>query len=226
MLDNIMVLSIIIFTPIAIGDRVSDAAERSQTRSLTATREFESKTPLGHRRALCQGRLFRCQRPRPGQVRDASPGAGPRGLDLYKRESSKRSVHSNCRTGALDSRTVRHNSSSTKYRAQFTAPSKKTSLNEGSSERAAGRDLVTHYEQLRREATTPSPRRCEGLGLALFLRRGMTAWMQAWSQCVDHATPNAPSQPAIPATIPIDVRAQIAALLAGIIIDLQQEATP
>jgi hypothetical protein len=83
-----------------------------------------------------------------------------------------------------------------------------------------------HYEQLRREATSSSARHCEGLGLALFLRRGMTAWMQAWSQCVDHATPNTPSQPAMPAAVPIDVRTQIATLLAGIIIDLQQEAAP
>jgi hypothetical protein len=46
--------------------------------------------------------------------------------------------------------------------------------------------------------------------------------MQAWSQCIDRA----PSQRAMPAAIPIDVRTQIATLLAGIIVDLQQEATP
>jgi len=62
------------------------------------------------------------------------------------------------------------------------------------------------------------------LGLALFLRRGMTAWMQAWAQCTDHDAPAARSQSAA-ATVPIDLRGQVAMLLAGIILGLQQEAT-
>jgi hypothetical protein len=54
----------------------------------------------------------------------------------------------------------------------------------------------------------------------------MTAWMQAWSQCVDQDAPNAYSQPATTAAaVPIDLRAQVATLLAGIILGLQQEAT-
>jgi hypothetical protein len=59
----------------------------------------------------------------------------------------------------------------------------------------------------------------------LFLRRGMTAWMQAWSQCTDHVAPNAHVRPVTPAAVPIDLRTQIATLLAGIILGLQQEAT-
>jgi hypothetical protein len=53
----------------------------------------------------------------------------------------------------------------------------------------------------------------------------MTAWMQAWSQCTDHDAPKAHPQPATMAVIPIDLRAQVATLLAGIILGLQQEAT-
>jgi hypothetical protein len=54
----------------------------------------------------------------------------------------------------------------------------------------------------------------------------MTAWMQAWVQCTDHVAPNAHSQPATTAAaVPIDLRAQVATLLAGIILGLQQEAT-
>jgi hypothetical protein len=54
----------------------------------------------------------------------------------------------------------------------------------------------------------------------------MTAWMQAWAQCTDHVAPNAHSQPATTAAaVPIDVRAQVATLLVGIILGLQQEAT-
>jgi hypothetical protein len=84
-------------------------------------------------------------------------------------------------------------------------------------------DLAEQYEQLRREATGHSEHERKGLGLAFFLRRGMTAWMQAWSQCT--VTPKAHSQPAMPAAIPIDLRTQVATLLAGIILSLHQEAT-
>jgi hypothetical protein len=52
----------------------------------------------------------------------------------------------------------------------------------------------------------------------------MTAWMQAWSQCTDPVA-HAPSPAAPLAAIPMDLRAQVATLLAGIILDLQQEAT-
>jgi len=85
-------------------------------------------------------------------------------------------------------------------------------------------DLVAYYEQLRRDATDVCARGREGLGLTLFLRRGMTAWMQAWSQCISCVTPQVQPQPAT-APVPIDVRAQVAMLLAGIILGLQQEAT-
>jgi hypothetical protein len=83
-------------------------------------------------------------------------------------------------------------------------------------------NLVADYEQLRRDATGGSAR--EGLGLALFLRRGMRAWMQAWSQCPSHLTPQAQTQPATVAPVPFDVRMQLATVLAGIILGLQQEA--
>jgi hypothetical protein len=53
----------------------------------------------------------------------------------------------------------------------------------------------------------------------------MTAWMQAWAQCTDHDAPTAHSQSAAASAVPIDLRAQVATLLAGIILGLQQEAT-
>jgi len=98
-------------------------------------------------------------------------------------------------------------------------------LNQSGSPPIANPDLTEQYEQLRREATGCSEHGAQGLGLALFLRRGMTAWMQAWSQCVDPGAPHTRPQPASVASVPIDLRAQIATLLAGIILSLQQEAT-
>ncbi|HEV3278356.1 MAG TPA: hypothetical protein VG860_16170 [Terriglobia bacterium] len=65
----------------------------------------------------------------------------------------------------------------------------------------------------------------EGFGLALFLRRGMTAWIEAWSECTRGVEPGTPSQPRIDETIPGDTRTQITVLLAGMILCLQQEAT-
>jgi hypothetical protein len=98
-------------------------------------------------------------------------------------------------------------------------------LNQSGGLPIANPDLTEQYEQLRREATGCSEHAAQGLGLALFLRRGMTAWMQAWSQCADRGAPNTRPHPASIAPVPKDLRAQIATLLAGIILGLQQEAT-
>ncbi|PYX86413.1 MAG: hypothetical protein DMG70_00780 [Acidobacteria bacterium] len=85
--------------------------------------------------------------------------------------------------------------------------------------------LVEQYEQLRRQATRGAGNGGQGLGLALFLRSGMAAWMQAWSQCVSGVRASTSSQPTTMTSAPIDVRAQIATLLAGIILNLQPEVT-
>ncbi len=66
----------------------------------------------------------------------------------------------------------------------------------------------------------------QGLGLALFLRRGMTAWMQTWSECTGNVEPATSSQPGVYETIPADMRSQIATLLAGMILSQQQEVAP
>jgi hypothetical protein len=65
-----------------------------------------------------------------------------------------------------------------------------------------------------------------GLGLALFLRRGMTAWMQAWSECAEVETETC-SISGAKETIPMEMRSQLTALLAGMLLSLQQqEVTP
>ena len=63
-----------------------------------------------------------------------------------------------------------------------------------------------------------------GEGLTLFLRRGMTAWMQAWSECARPVEPVTRSHPKVDETIPADMRSEITTLLAGMILCLQQEA--
>jgi hypothetical protein len=112
-----------------------ETSSRSSTRCFAGCRPKANRSPMRRRLSASRGPRSirrrcllagRARRPGSPQARpEAGAQAHPRGPDLYKRESSKGSVHSNCRIGALDSRTFRHNSSSTKYRAQFTAPSKK-----------------------------------------------------------------------------------------------------
>jgi hypothetical protein len=86
-------------------------------------------------------------------------------------------------------------------------------------------DLVVHYERLRRDALGSRSPGDEGFGMALFLRRGMTAWMEAWSECASRIEPGPRSEPRVDETIPVDTRVQITALLASMILCLQQEAT-
>src|SRR5215471_14042757 len=168
-------------------------------------------------------------RPRQPGSPQARSQAGPqndrRDPDLYCRDAPERSVRADTGAGALNPRAFRNEGSSTKYRTQLTAASKKTPLNESGAQPRSTPDLTEQYEQLRREATSRSDQGSDGLGLALFLRRGMTAWMQAWAQCTDHGAPTAHSQSATAAAVPIDLRAQVTTLLAGIILGLQQEAT-
>jgi hypothetical protein len=51
----------------------------------------------------------------------------------------------------------------------------------------------------------------------------MTAWMLAQSCGTDRVAAHAPCQPATTARVPIDLQTQIATLVAGMILDLQQE---
>jgi hypothetical protein len=87
--------------------------------------------------------------------------------------------------------------------------------------------LVEQYEQLRREAIGHTGQGGEGLGLALFLRRGMLAWMQAWAHCADHGASSARASSTTAAAVPLDLRTQVVTLLADLILGLppEQEAT-
>src|ERR1700730_11589689 len=216
MLDKMKIWSIIIFTRAAARNRVADAGERSQTRSLAGTRDFKPTAPRSHRSPVHHRQLLRSQRSCPGQVRDAAPRAergplgdrrcdgfrflapivlsspvrfrgswarrpgasqarpqaGPqadgRGPGLHRRDAPERAVRTDTGTGALDPRAFRNEGSSTKYRTQLTAASKKTPLNESGAQLRSTSDLTKQYEQLRREATSHSEHESKGLGLALF----------------------------------------------------------
>jgi hypothetical protein len=58
-------------------------------------------------------------------------------------------------------------------------------MNEQQPASVSGMDsaIVSRYEGLRRHVLGLADETDRGSGLALFVRQGMTSWMQAWSQC-------------------------------------------
>jgi hypothetical protein len=80
--------------------------------------------------------------------------------------------------------------------------------------------LVERYEELRRQFLEHCGAQAQGL--ALFMRRGMRAWMQAWSQCA--APPSRlPPAPSGQQTCPVQLHAQVAALLVDMVLLARQE---
>jgi hypothetical protein len=90
--------------------------------------------------------------------------------------------------------------------------------------------LIARYEVLRRQAlggvVVPSQ------GMALFVRRGMVAWMQAWSQCALPLASPAPAPSPPPddqglctvQLLPVQLHADVAMLLASMVLFIRQEA--
>ena len=87
-------------------------------------------------------------------------------------------------------------------------------------------DWVAHYEQLRNDALSRPAGHVPAPGLALFLRKGMAAWMHAWSCCMPKPAPETASLPDAAPTCSVDLRTQIAVILAGMILGRQPEASP
>ena len=91
---------------------------------------------------------------------------------------------------------------------------------------SAGRDnsaaLRSSYEDLRAQALAGS----RGPGFALFLHHGMCEWMEVCSLCTAVvATPVPIAATANPQLLPPGMRSEIVAILAGMFLDKQWEAT-
>jgi hypothetical protein len=91
------------------------------------------------------------------------------------------------------------------------------------SSNLAPQEIATRYEELRRQVLAGVPG--HGLGLALFLRGGMVAWLEAWSECTAvkptaaaTADAEASSLPVVPAW-----QSEVAQVLAGIALHNLQE---
>lgn len=83
--------------------------------------------------------------------------------------------------------------------------------------------LIARYEELRRQVLGRSGMQAQGL--ALLMRRGMSAWMQAWSQCA--ALPLVPLVPAQPTDdqeiCPVQLHQEVAMLLTNMVLFARQE---
>ena len=79
--------------------------------------------------------------------------------------------------------------------------------------RAGAREaLAPGYEELRRAALGGAAGSGRGRGLALFLRSGMAAWMETCAALVPSR--EAPPRAADPPVVPLDLRLEVATLLA------------
>jgi hypothetical protein len=87
------------------------------------------------------------------------------------------------------------------------------------------RAIADQYEALRREALETGPFGPRGQGLALFLSRGMAAWLAALTALAwpVRATPPEPEQPREePVHVRPAVRAELTTVLAGMVLACTQ----
>ena len=80
------------------------------------------------------------------------------------------------------------------------------------------------YEQLRGDVLSLGVGQTAALGLALFLRQGMTAWMRASSRYIPTIGAGTLTSPATIQDFSLDIRFEMTNILAGMILGQQQEA--
>ena len=84
--------------------------------------------------------------------------------------------------------------------------------------------LTDHYEELRRQVSSPEKAGNLPKGLALFLHRGMPAWIWAWTQYTGAPAPRLPQPRADDAgLLPETLHAQVAMVLTNMAVLSQRE---
>jgi hypothetical protein len=87
--------------------------------------------------------------------------------------------------------------------------------------------MLADYEQMRGTVLDPLSKGMGTLqGVALFLRHGMAAWMGAWSNCMSQS-PHEPDRASTRTSPPLpqSIQAQLAMILAGMILSQHREIT-
>jgi hypothetical protein len=86
--------------------------------------------------------------------------------------------------------------------------------------------MTAQYEQLRNDALAGQSGQSLTPGLALFIRNGMIAWMRASSPYMrntDTATTPPESASQVPLLCSFEIRSQLTAILAGVILSQRWE---
>ena len=96
-------------------------------------------------------------------------------------------------------------------------------MNEALLHSITAQEWAARYEQLRSDALHRVSGVSSGIGLAVFLRQGLRAWMRA---CGSVLTPsvNQLAQPAPGSSMPFDVRTQTVLILAAMLLGNRSEA--
>jgi len=82
--------------------------------------------------------------------------------------------------------------------------------------------LIDRYERLRNQALGKLFTTGQGLGLALFMRKGMVAWAQAWTEHTPKVKRESPQGLDIKNHFPNNINSQITMLLTNMITNLNQ----
>jgi hypothetical protein len=96
-------------------------------------------------------------------------------------------------------------------------------VNEALLHSITAQEWVARYEQLRRDALNRGSEVSSGIGLAVFLRQGLRAWMRACGSVLTLSV-NLAAQPALVSSMPFDVRTQTVLILAGMLLGNRSEA--
>lgn len=161
----------------------------------------------------------------PAEARTAwRPQADAGSNGICGRDSGSQSIIGNRGVGPANRGAIRLASTSAKYRAQV-KPKKTAVMQCVLYSRPVGNaDMVTRYEELRRQALTPKSWGGGTQGLALFLRQGMKGWMDAWSRChiVEPAKALIDSRSA-EEVVPRNLHAEVVTILAAMALSIGTE---
>jgi hypothetical protein len=83
--------------------------------------------------------------------------------------------------------------------------------------------LITRYEQLREQAMGQLFTNGSGLGLALFMQKGMTAWFQTWSEHTPEVKPKDTMVLDCSKIVPENISGQITTMLTNMIMNLDRK---
>jgi hypothetical protein len=83
--------------------------------------------------------------------------------------------------------------------------------------------LTQHYEHLRQSVLNERQRADQGLRLALFLREGMTAWIQTCARITQLPPPTVPSSSACEQTLGAHLQRDLINILVAMVLDQRKE---